>query len=158
MQPPGTGGRRAGYTMIEILIVLMVSAIMVTLVAQTYASYARTRAAQQAATILGRDLRLARSAAIRSRRAVSLVVNEAGRSYVIRDTAGVVVAQRAFSYGDLQVQGIDLGLTGDSVTFDRQGLADLSGVGGVAEARIASPSEVYVVRFNATGSSTIEEE
>lgn len=150
---------RHGFTLLEVLFVITVSVIMMTAVVNGFSSYTRERSAQQAAYLLSRDLRLARATAIGSRQSVSLVVDSANHSYVIRDNSGTVVARRTFAAGsDLMIESITLGLPGDSVTFSPQGVATLTGVtGGVAEAVIGSPSREYVVRFNATGSSRIEE-
>lgn len=138
---------------------MTVMAVFLGMVVKAFDSYARERSAQQAAYLLSRDIRQARAAAIRARTPVSLVMDATGRTYEVRDTTGQPVVSRSFAYGDLQVKSIALDLDGDSVTFNEQGVADLSGVsGGVAEAFVSSPTTTYVVRFNATGSSTIEEE
>ena len=150
---------RHGFTLLEVLFVITISVIMMTVVVNGFSAYTRERSAQQAAYLLSRDLRLARATAIGSRQAVSLVVSPTTRSYVIRDTRGTVVARRIFAAGsEMMIESLSLGLPGDSVTFSAQGVATLSGVtSGVAEARIGSPTRLYVVRFNATGSSRIEE-
>ncbi len=150
---------RHGFTLLEVLFVITVSVIMMAAVINSFSRYTRERSAQQAAYLLSRDLRLARATAIGSRRPVSLVVTPETRSYVIRDSRGTVVARRTFAAGsDLMIESLSLGLDGDSVTFSSRGVADLSGVrGGLAEAVIGSPTREYVVRFNATGSSRIEE-
>lgn len=142
------------------LFVLTISTILMTAVVTAFSRYTRERAAQQAAYLLSRDLRLARSTAIGARQPVSLVVSPSSRSYVIRDTAGTVIARRTFAAGsELMIESIALGLRGDSVTFGPQGVAlDMTGaIGGVAEAVVGSPTRRYVVRFNATGSSRIVE-
>jgi len=150
---------RHGFTLLEVLFVITVSVIMMAAVINSFSRYTRERSAQQAAYLLSRDLRLARATAIGSRQPVSLVVTPDTRSYVIRDTRGTVVARRTFAAGsDLMIESLSLGLPGDSVTFSAHGVATLTGVtGGVAEAVIGSPTREYVVRFNATGSSRIEE-
>lgn len=142
------------------LFVITITVIMVTLVANSFGRYTRERSAQQAAYLLSRDLRLARATAIGSRRPVSLVVMPATRSYLIRDQEGTVTAWRTFARGsDMMVDSLSLGLPGDSVTFNPQGLATLTGVtGGLAEAVVVSPTREYVIRFNATGSSRIVEQ
>lgn len=152
--------RTQGFTLIELLFVITITVIMIALVANSFGRYTRERAAQQAAYLLSRDLRLARASAIGSRRPVSLVVLSASRSYVIRDGEGTVIAYRTFAAGsDLMVDSLSLGLPGDSVTFDPQGVATLTGAtGGLAEAVVASPTREYVIRFNATGSSRIVEQ
>ena len=150
---------RGGFTLLEVLFVVVISVILMTAVVRSYGHYTRERSAQQAAYLLSRDLRLARASAIGSRRAVSLVVLPAGQSYVIRDREGTVMARREFVAGsDLDIETMTLGLPGDSVTFSPQGIATMTGAsGGLAEAVIRSPTREYVVRFNATGSSRIIE-
>ena len=150
---------RQGFTLLEVLFVITISVIMMAAVVNSFSRYTRERSAQQAAYLLSRDLRLARATAIGSRTPVSLVVTRATRTYVIRDTRGVVVARRTFAAGsEMMIASISIGLPGDSVTFSPQGVATLTGVtGGVAEAVIGSPTRQYVVRFNATGSSRIVE-
>ena len=147
---------RRGFTLLEVLFVLTISAILMTAVVTSFSRYTRERAAQQAAYLLSRDLRLARSAAIGSRQPVSLVVTASNLSYVVRDTAGTVIARRVFSAGsELMIESLRIDLPGDSVTFGPQGVATLTGV--LAEAVVGSPTREYVVRFNATGSSRIIE-
>lgn len=152
-------GGTGGFTLIELVIVLMLVAVFLGMVVQAFGRYNRERSAQQAAYLLSRDIRLARAAAVRSRTPVSLVMDAAARAYEVRDTTGQRIVHRSFAYGDLQVQAMSLELDGDSVTFDEQGVADLSGVAGaVAQATVSSPGTTWVVRFNATGSSSIEEQ
>lgn len=154
-------GNRRGFTLVELVIVIAISAIMMTVVVNGFSRYTRERSAQQAAYLLSRDLRLARARAIGSRQPVALVVDSESRSYVIRDRRGTVIARRTFASGsDMMIESLSLGLAGDSVVFSPQGVAlDMTGaVGGVAEAVVGSPSIDYVVRFNATGSSRIVEQ
>lgn len=139
------------------MVALMIAAIMLGMVLKAFGSYSAERAAQQASYLFSRDLRLTRASAIRSRRSVSLVLDPATRVYTIRDAQGSVVITRVLSYGDLEVQSIDTNLPGDSVTFDDEGVADL-GAATTGKAFVSSPSRTYVVEFNATGSSTIEEQ
>lgn len=153
-------GKRRGFTLIELIIVMAISAIMMTIVVNSFSRYTRERSAQQAAYLLSRDLRLARARAIGSRQPVALVVDPSTRSYVIRERGGTVVARRTFAAGsELMIASISLGLDGDSVVFGPQGVAlEMPGaVGGVAEAVVGAPSKEYVIRFNATGSSRIVE-
>ena len=152
-------GNPQGFTLLEVLFVVVITVVLMTVVVNSFARYSRERSAQQAAYLLSRDLRLARAAAIGSRRPVSLVVLPGSRSYVIRDRRGVEIARRTFATGnDITIESLTLGLTGDSVTFSSQGVAALTGVtGGLAEAVVRSSSQDYVVRFNATGSSRIVE-
>lgn len=155
------GPGRRGFTLLEVVIVIAMSAILMTIVVNGFSRYTRERSAQQAAILLGRDLRLARARAIGSRQDVALVVDTADRAYVIRDERGTVIARRTFAAGsEMMIESITLGLDGDSVVFNAQGVAtDMPGAtGGVAEAVIGSPSKDYVVRFNATGSSRIVEQ
>ena len=156
----GRPGSRGGFTLVELVFVLAMSAILMTIVVNVFSRYTRERAAQQAAYLLSRDLRLARARAIGSRQPVARVVEPAARAYVIRDQRGTVIARRTFAAGsDLMIESITLGLDGDSVVFSAQGVAIAmpGAVGGVAEAVVGSPTRDYVVRFNATGSSRIVE-
>lgn len=153
------GPQRNGFTLLEMLFVVVIAAIMMTAVVNGFAHYTRERSAQQAAYLLSRDLRLARASAIGSRQPISLVVLAATRSYVIRDTLGNEIARRTFAAGsELMIESLSLGQPGDSVTFSPQGVASLSGAtDGIVEAVVGSPTRDYVVRFNATGSSRIVE-
>ena len=108
---------RHGFTLLEVLFVLVVSAIMMTAVVNGFARYTRERSAQQAAYLLSRDLRLARASAIGSRQPISLVVDPGARSYVIRDTLGNEIARRTFAAGsELMIESISLGQPGDKQT------------------------------------------
>lgn len=96
------------------------------MIAVSYGAYRQFNEAivvSKAAKLVGSDIALTRSYAIQRRSNVSLVVNEASRFYVIRDTSGAVLGLREFdATTGLPLEVLDLKQTGDSLSFNSRGL------------------------------------
>jgi type II secretory pathway pseudopilin PulG len=142
------------------MVVLMIMAITLTAVATTFLYYFDRSSAKRAAEVFAQDLTGARSMAARSRQAVVMDFDEENRSYLVRVEAGDTILRRFFDgSADHTVELMDLDLDGDSLAFNSQGIADLSGSkDALGWATFNSGSYTYAVRFNSMGSSRISEQ
>ena len=150
---------RAGFTVIELLIVLTLSAIMMSFAGIALGSYFGRSSARRAAQIFSQDLSQARMFAVRAREPVVVRFFEGGLRYeiVTRDTGTEVVSRRFSNSDGVDLTAIALDLAGDSVVFNRRGFADLSGAAGtLGVASFTSGTASYAVSFNGLGASRID--
>jgi prepilin-type N-terminal cleavage/methylation domain-containing protein len=146
-----------GFTVLELVIVLLVIAITLAIASQAYGVFLARTAARRAAEVFARDLALTRSAALRERSSVTLVALESQKRYSIRTATGEVVALR--DYGpdqSFKLSRLQLDLPGDSVRFSPRGIATLGGGGSLGVARFTAGAIEYTVRFNSTGSAQVQ--
>lgn len=154
----GSPSSRRGVTLVELLVVMGIVAITLTLGIQAFSSYSDENAAQRAGEIFTRDLGLTRSTAVRERQSVSLCLQVDSMQYEISTAAGRRVATRQFGEGSPhRLSGMELNLAGECVTFDRRGLADLTGAPSpVGTLELRSNSATSIVTFNAMGVTRVE--
>jgi prepilin-type N-terminal cleavage/methylation domain-containing protein len=151
--------RRAGFTLIELLVVIAISAIGLTFAALAFSGYFERVAAEKAAQVFAQDLTLARSWAVRSRESVVVRFYESSLWYEVESqSTATEVARRRFGVNaDIDLSGVTLDMTGDSLVFDARGIADLSGAGGpLGTATFSSGGVTYTVSFNSMGASKID--
>ena len=69
------------------------------------------------------------------------------------------IARRRFgASGDIDLSGVTLDTTGDSLVFSTRGVADMSGAGGaLGTATFSSGAVTYTVSFNGMGASKIDQ-
>lgn len=148
-----------GYTLIEILIVIIIMAVVMTMGGLVFSRYFVRTSARRAAVVFGQDLTVARNTAARSRQVVVVDFDERNLSYVVRLAAGDTLIFRSFDdESDVRLSSINLDFAGDTVAFDDQGVADLSGASGsIGRALFVAGTTTYVVSFNSIGSSRLEE-
>lgn len=148
-----------GFTLLEMALVMLLVALSLSVASNAFNSYQTKAAARQAAKVFARDLAFARSNAARAREVVVVRFDEAAKNYVIEMASGVEVLRRSFVSGEnTPVDSIDLQFTGDSVTFNRRGIADLSGGGGsLGTARFSAGASRFEVQFNSMGASRVGE-
>lgn len=92
---PGRDGRRAGYTLLEVLIVVVVMALLAAYGFMRFGpalSHARVR---DAANVLASDLEYAEMLAVKQQEPIVVTVDGTGFQYTIADRAGVVYRTRA---------------------------------------------------------------
>ncbi|MFC1575413.1 GspH/FimT family pseudopilin [Gemmatimonadota bacterium] len=147
-----------GFTLIEVLIVIIIMAITLTIGGMVFSRYFVRTSAKRAAVVFGQDLTVARNTAARSRQVVVVDFDEGGLGYVVRLAAGDTLLSRSFDDGsDVRLSSLDLEFTGDTVAFNARGVADLSEASGpVGRAQFTAGTITYVVSFNSIGSSRIE--
>jgi len=154
---PGRGDW--GFTLLELMVVLVISGLMMGAVALTFNGYVSRTRAQRAAQVFAQDLALARSTAVRTRQKVVIHFDETNRLYNVQnqDTTFTVVRRRFGTNADIDLTAIDLNTTGDSLVFSSRGIADLSGAGStLGTATFTSGDVVFTVSFNSLGASKVE--
>lgn len=160
----GTGrrrdARRGGFTLIEILIVLTIGAVVITMGTLTFSGYFHRTSARRAAQLFAQDLVAARGFAIRSQEPVVIRFYEPTLWYEVEvQSTSTEIARRRFgANADIDLSGVTLDMAGDSLVFDRRGLADMSGAGGaLGTATFSSGAVTYTVSFNGMGASKIDQ-
>lgn len=122
----------AGFTLIELMIVIVMLGIMLAIGLQGFRQYNESTTVDRAVNSIMADVTLTRSYAVQRRRNVSLVADEADRTYAIRDeSSGDTLVVRSFSAtSDLPLTLLDVQTGDDEVTFNSRGLlaGGLSGV------------------------------
>lgn len=155
--PSRTAG---GFSLLELTIVLVMAGITFGFASLSLSEFSNRSAARRAAQVFAQDLTLARATAVRTQEAVVIQFYEDGRRYVIETQSGSVeVATRRFGdNADIDLEAIDLDMTGDVVVFSARGIADLSGASGaLGTATFSSGSIGYMVSFNSMGASKVEQ-
>jgi len=141
-----------GFTLIELLMVIAVLGIVLLLGVESWRRYRVAAAVDRAVPTISADVGLARSVAVRRRSPVSVVFDEAGRSYAVRvEATGDTVVTRRFGEGsEVLLSALELA-PGSSLTFDARGLL----AGGSATIRAAREDVEQLIELNATGRSRI---
>lgn len=151
--------RRAGFTILEVLIVLVIGSLLLSFAVLTFTGYFHRDSARRAAQIFAQDLVAARSFALRSREPVVIRFYESSLWYQV-ETQGTdtEMARRRFGQNaDIDLSGVSLDMDGDSLVFSARGIADMSGASGpLGTATFSSGAASYVVSFNGLGASKVE--
>lgn len=155
--PAGKGG----FTVLELTIVLLLAGITMAFAGLTFSGYFQRSSARRAAQVFARDLKLARSAAIRAKETVVIRFYESSRWYqIVARTSGTEVVRRRFGVNaDVPLSAIDLVFNGDTVVLSSRGVVDLSnihGSGTLGEASFAAGATRFTVSFNSLGASKVE--
>ena len=151
--------RRAGFTLIEMIVVLTITVIMLTFASFVFSGYFERVAAERAAQVFAQDLTLARNWAVRSREPVVIRFYESSLWYEVEaQSTSTEVARRRFGVNaDIDLSAVTLDVAGDTLVFDSRGIADLSGAGGsLGTATFSSGAVTYTVSFNSMGASKID--
>ena len=151
--------RRAGFTLIELVVVVTVVVILTGFGGLYFSDYFQQTSARRAAQVFAQDLVAARSFAVRSQEAVVIRFYESGRWYQVESqSTSTEIARRSFGgNGDIDLSALALDLMGDTLLFDTRGVADMSGtLGSLGTARFSSGAVTYTVSFNGMGASKID--
>lgn len=151
---------RGGFTLLELIVVISISAVIITMGTLTFSGYFQRDSARRAAQVFAQDLVMARSYAIRSQEPVVVRFYEGTLWYEIAtQVSATEITRRRFGpSGDIELSAVTLDMTGDSLVFDSRGMADLSGLGGsLGTARFSSGATTYTVSFNGMGASKIDQ-
>lgn len=122
--PEGQGG----FSILELLVVLTLISIVLGVGFSGFRSYREATVVDRAIESVAGDVRLARSFAIQRRSPVAIVVDEAARSYALRDetTMDTLVERRYDAASELPLTVLDV-VDGSSLTFDSRGILSASG-------------------------------
>lgn len=156
----GRVGRRRGFALLEILIVLTVSGLMLVLAGLAFSGYFHRSSARRAAQLFAQDLTAARAYALRAREPVVIRFYEGSLWYEVEtQSSATEVARRRFgANADIDLSAVALDMSGDSVVFSERGIANLAGASGpLGTATFSSGSATYRVSFNSLGASKVEQ-
>ncbi len=153
--------RSRGFTLLEVLLVVVVGAVVLTLGGLTFSGYFQRSSARRAAQLFTQDLTAARSYAIRSRAPVVIRFHEATLRYEVEELSSAtrVISRRFSGTGaDIELSGVELTVAGDSLVFTARGIASfVPGAGGLGTATFSSGAIAYTVSFNGMGASKIDQ-
>lgn len=160
LRPYPVPGRRRdstdGFSLIEVTVVLVLAAVLLTLAASAFAGYQSRSSAQRAAQVFSRDLALARASARRLREPVAIRFYETSMWYTVTMEGGQELVRRRFASGsEIVLSVVDLEISGDSLRFDAGGVAALPATTGTA--LFQAGSSQWEVEFNALGAARVAE-
>ena len=115
--------RDGGFTLVEVLIVLVMASFLMLLSMSSFRDLRERTIVDRAAHVVATDVALTRSYAIRNRQTVSLVADESARNYVLRDASGDTLRVRWFDESSsLPLSLLSVSADGDSLAFNSRGL------------------------------------
>jgi prepilin-type N-terminal cleavage/methylation domain-containing protein len=114
---------RAGFTLVELLLVLLLMGLVLTLAAPKFVATIRYFTARSATSQVVADLALARTTAVREGRSTSLRILTASTYRVVVDADGTA-ADRVVKSVVVEgaARGVALGAVGTRITFDSRGM------------------------------------
>lgn len=145
-----TNNNQAGFTLVELLIVLSIVSLSLLIANSSYTTFREASVLNRAARVVAADVGLARSYAIRNRTSVALIATESNRSYIIRETGGgTTYLTRVFdNSSDMPIDVLNVQMPGDSIAFNERGLMSVFGTANVDVERNGAGRRVQV---NAVG-------
>lgn len=149
----GRSPRRAGFTLMEVLIVMLIFAVIAGIVGAQYTEYRDRVAADQASSVVGNYVALTRSYAVQARRNTVLDVDPTEHRLIIRMKGDTIRIKNLDlgSGGEFELDTLDLDAEGDTITFTPQGICAQCGMGGSGQIIVSARGVTYVVTFNAVG-------
>jgi prepilin-type N-terminal cleavage/methylation domain-containing protein len=114
---------RAGFTLVELLVVLLLMGLVLTLAAPKFMATIRYFTARSATSQVVADLALARTTAVREGRSTSLRILSASTYQVVVDANGAAADRTVKSVVvEGAARGVSLGTVGTRITFDSRGM------------------------------------
>lgn len=151
---------RAGFTLIELTVVVAISGVVLTMGALSFSDFFQRSSARRAAQVFAQDLVTARGYAVRIQEPLVLRVHEGTLSYeIVTQNRSTEVVRRRFagSSADIELSGLDLEMSGDTLVFSSRGRIDMRGaVGPLGVAAFSAGEITYEVRFNSLGASKVD--
>jgi prepilin-type N-terminal cleavage/methylation domain-containing protein len=147
--------RESGFTVVELLIVLVMASIVTLASVSSFKVLREGTIVDRAAHVVATDVALTRSYAIRNRQRVSLVVDESARNYVLRDASGDTLRIRWFDESSsLPLTLLAVSTDGDSLAFSSRGLLLGTAIVTIEVGRLPSKKRVTVGALGRTDVST----
>lgn len=126
--PTATRARQGGFSLLELLVAMTLVTIVMGVGFSGFRSYREATVVDRAVEAVAGDVRLARGFAIQRRSDVAIVVDEAARSYALRDeaTSDTLLQRRFDAASELPLTLLDVA-DGNSLTFDARGILTTAG-------------------------------
>jgi len=140
----------AGFTLIELITVLVIISVMIGIVGTQYSAYLERTTPDRAARIVGSLVSLTRSAAIQRRNFVTMAVNPVDLTVMIRTEEDTIRTMRFGPDSDMELTALDTNIDGDSITFNPRGMCSVCGIAGNG-ITVSGRETTYFVTFNALG-------
>lgn len=150
----GPRGGRSGFTLVELLIVVVLLGIAAAIAVAGYGEFRRSSVVTRSAELVASDIGLTRAYAVQRGEDVTLAADEPNRSYTIRGASGNVLTSRSFSADtDLPLTLLDVTTSDDEITFNSRGFLDSGATVEVDLGRFEDTRSVFV---NVAGRTRIE--
>lgn len=143
--------RGAGFTLVEMLMVVLIASVMSAVAAGQYRTYIDRIGPERASRVVGSYISLTRAYAIQRRAPVSMVVDETDRKLWIRTTTDTLRSIDLGDDTDFQLATLTVDFPGDSFTFSSRGICRECGLTGTGAITVAGERVEYLVTFNALG-------
>lgn len=157
MGPPARTNKRRGFTLIEVLVVVLILGIVAALVSPLASDGGQT-ALLSGARLLAADLQYAQNVAITTRKPVTVTFDAPANTYTLSDPGGALAHPvepgdyrvnlgEAVGRDDVELVSADFGGTG-SVSFDEFGSPDQGGT-------VTVHCRMFVYEVNVTGAGRV---
>jgi type IV fimbrial biogenesis protein FimT len=138
--------RRGGYTLAELMAVIVIAGVIATIAVPRLSSYIRHLSARSAASTVVSDLMLARTQAVREGQTVSLRVTSAAE-YQLTVDANPVRTLKTVNVAGTQ-KSVTLGPNGTTISFDPRGMLR---AGSGSELRITRGTQTDTISITGVG-------
>jgi len=143
--------KHAGFTLVEVLLVMLIASVMTTVAAGQYRTYLDRVGPERAARVVGTYVSLTRSYAVQRRTPVSLVLDATDRKAWIRTTSETLRTIDLGEGTDFRLATLAMSFPGDSLTFSSRGICRECGLTGTGNVTVAGENVEYLVTFNTLG-------
>lgn len=118
---------KSGFTIIELVVVLVLSSILVSIAILRLAPTLERTRVQRSAMIIATDLQWAQMIAARQRRPVVFIVSEPLKGYMIRDAASATVYRESYLGDDTEMHLDELDATPTTLEIFPNGVVRSAG-------------------------------
>ncbi len=143
--------RNAGFTLLEMLMVMLIVAVMTSVAGAQYRDYVDRIGPERAARLIGTNVLLTRSYAIQRRAPVSLVLDTTEQKMWIRSATDTIRSLELGADSDFRIETLTMGFPGDSISFSSRGVCRECGLTGTGNITVAGEKVGYLITFNALG-------
>ena len=143
--------RKAGFTLMERLMVMLIVSVMTSVATAQYRDYIERVGPERAARLIGGYVSLTRGYAIQRRAPVSLVLDRTEHKMWIRSATDTIRSLELGGDADFRIETLTMGFPGDSISFSSRGVCRECGLTGTGTITVAGEHVGYEVTFNALG-------